>query len=102
MPAVEVNMICELSRERAGGPFRSVLAMEEIRRWDDDPVPEVIETIVCEVELAASVSEIFLAVDEWLRASVRAPQFIRITGSINCPFRRRRGSQETPDLEPVW
>ncbi|AOS94824.1 hypothetical protein AN480_27440 (plasmid) [Mycobacterium intracellulare subsp. chimaera] len=42
--------------------------MEEIRRWDDDPVPEVIETIVCEVELAASVSEIFLAVDEWLRA----------------------------------
>jgi hypothetical protein len=66
-PAVDVNMVCELSQETPGGPFQAALIREETRRWDDDPKPDIVETIVCETELQAAEVDVFAAVNDWLR-----------------------------------
>ncbi|MDD4865606.1 MAG: hypothetical protein PHQ28_00255 [Mycobacterium sp.] len=67
-PAIEVTMLCELSQVTPEGPFSATLIREETRRWEDDPEPDVVETIVCEVELSAPLTEIFSEVDRWLLA----------------------------------
>ena len=68
-PSIEVNLKCELSQEDPAQPFEAVLIREETRYWDDDPKPDVVETIVSETELDASLPAVFEAVDQWLSAA---------------------------------
>jgi hypothetical protein len=65
-PDVDVQMMCELSQESPDGPFQAVLIREETRHWEDDPQPDIVETIVCEVELNAAPPDVFAEVDRWL------------------------------------
>jgi hypothetical protein len=48
---VTVNMKCEVYQEESQGCFCATLIREETRFWDDDPEPDIIETIVCETQL---------------------------------------------------
>ncbi|WP_156751600.1 hypothetical protein [Mycobacterium sp. 1245111.1] len=63
---VTVTMKCEVYQEEPQGCFCATLIREETRFWDDDPDPDIVETIVCETQLHCSVPEVFTAVDEWL------------------------------------
>lgn len=63
---VTVTMKCEVYQEEPRGCFFVTLIREETRYWDDDPNPDIVETIVCETQLNCSVPEVFIAVDEWL------------------------------------
>lgn len=65
-PSIEVNMKCELSQENSEQPFEATLIREETRYWDDDPEPEIVETIIAETELDAPLPAVFDAVDLWL------------------------------------
>lgn len=64
--ALDVNIVCELSQETFDGPFSVALIREETRWWDDDPTPDIIETIVGETELRVFLPDVFSAVDHWL------------------------------------
>jgi hypothetical protein len=65
-PDIEVNMKCELSQENPEQPFEATLIREETRYWDDDPKPEIVETIIAETELNSPLPAVFEAVDRWL------------------------------------
>ncbi|MDM3930319.1 MULTISPECIES: hypothetical protein [Mycobacterium avium complex (MAC)] len=67
-PAVDVQMVCELSQETANGPFQAVLVREETRHWEDDPVPDIVENVVGKVELHCALPDVFAEVDRWLLA----------------------------------
>jgi hypothetical protein len=70
-PAVQVSMRCELSQESASSVFTAALVRAEQRFWDEDPEPDLIETIVCETELDCLLPAVFEAVDQWLYTSHR-------------------------------
>ncbi|AOS95048.1 MULTISPECIES: hypothetical protein [Mycobacterium avium complex (MAC)] len=63
---MHLSMVCELSQQTTTGPFLATLVREERRFWDDDPDPDVVETIVGAVELRASMPDVFTAVNTWL------------------------------------
>jgi hypothetical protein len=68
-PAVHVSMRCELSQESSSSVFTAALIRAEQRFWDEDPEPDLIETIVCETELDCLLPAVFEAVDQWLYTS---------------------------------
>ncbi|WP_156751449.1 hypothetical protein [Mycobacterium sp. 1245111.1] len=68
-PDIQVHMKCELSQENPEQPFEATLIREETRYWDDDPKPEIVETIIAETELDSPLPAVFAAVDLWLTAS---------------------------------
>lgn len=70
-PAVQVSMRCELSQETCSSVFTAALIRAEQRFWDEDPEPDLIETIVCENELDCLLPAVFQAVDQWLYAGHR-------------------------------
>ncbi|OBK40321.1 hypothetical protein A5658_22065 [Mycobacterium sp. 1245111.1] len=70
-PAVQVSMRCELSQETCSSVFTAALIRAEQRFWDEDPEPDLIETIVCEIELDCLLPAVFQAVDQWLYAGHR-------------------------------
>lgn len=70
-PMVAVRMVCELSQETASGSFTAALIREETRYWDDDPKPDIIESIVSETEIHALLPDVFSAVDHWLATTYR-------------------------------
>jgi hypothetical protein len=77
--AVDVQMMCELSRESPTLPFVASLFRIETRWFADDDRPDVIETRVCEARFDSAVPAVFAAVDDWLlrghRLRVPAPSW---------------------------
>lgn len=69
--ATNVKMVCELSQETVDGPFLAALIREETRWWDDDPTPDIVETIVSETTLQVLLPDVFSAVDHWLATTHR-------------------------------
>lgn len=63
---VEVQMMCELSRLLSADQFVATLFRIESRWFDDDPEPDIAETMVCEHEFEAPLPGMFTAVDRWL------------------------------------
>lgn len=63
---VEVQMMCEVSRLTSADQFVATLFRIESRWWDDDPEPDVAETLVCEHEFDVPLPAVFAAVDRWL------------------------------------
>lgn len=66
-PAIGIALICELSQENHASPFRATLVREETLYWDDDPDPDVTDTIICTTELPpCRWRDVFAAVNQWL------------------------------------
>lgn len=65
-PAVDVQMVCELSQEIENGPFQAVLVREETLHWEDDPQPDIVENVIGKVELHCTLPDVFAEVDQWL------------------------------------
>ncbi|PBA69043.1 hypothetical protein CKJ76_24675 [Mycobacterium avium] len=68
-PTVDIAMICELSQEHHDSPFRATLVHEETRHWDDDPDPDVIDTIICTTEIPCHWRDVFAAINQWLHTT---------------------------------
>lgn len=64
--AVDTRMCVVVSKETGAGAFTVMLSREELRYWDDDPTPDIVETTVGETVLAAPLPMLFDAIDTWL------------------------------------
>ena len=64
--AVDTRMCVVVSKETGAGAFTVMLSREELRYWDDDPTPDIVETTLGETVLAAPLPMLFDAIDAWL------------------------------------
>lgn len=64
--AADTRWRAEISLPAVGAAFRATLVREDRRWFDDDPLPDVDEHVLCEREFAVSLPTLFAAVDEWL------------------------------------
>jgi len=53
-------------KETGRAAFTVSVAREELRYWDDDPTPDIVETTVGETVIAAPLPLLFDAIGTWL------------------------------------
>lgn len=64
--AVDTRMCVVGLKETGAAAFTVSVAREEMRYWDDDPTPDIVETTVGETVIAAPLPLLFDAIGTWL------------------------------------
>lgn len=63
---VELTWMVELAQELTGQPFEATLIRQETRQFDDDPLPDTVESTEGRCQTEPDLTGALVAVDRWL------------------------------------